>query len=191
MSTDFQLILTAGGLAMDACAAAAYLASGSPFIKWQHILILSVFFASLQATMPLLGIAIGKWSLPYIAAYSRWIAVVVFGFLGGRMLWTATFREHEIDAATLDWPNPLELCALGVATSVDAIAAGATLVLLGGAHNATKTVLAIGAATGVFVAGAAAAGRTAGPSLGRFCQWVGGACLFGLGMRSLLLIIAP
>lgn len=191
MSTDFQLILTAVGLAMDACAVAAYLGSGSPFIKWRHILVLSLLFGGMQGIMPLLGITLGKWGVGYVVAYARWISAAVFGFLGGRMLWTATFREHEIDAATLDWPNPMELFALAVATSIDALAAGATLVFVGGAANATKTVLVIGGVTGVLVAGAAAAGRTAGPSLGRFAQWVGGACLFGLGVRSLMQIIAP
>lgn len=191
MSTDLQLLLTAIGLALDACAAAAYLGSGSPFIKWRQILVLSVLFGSLQAVMPLIGIAIGKWGVVYVIAQARWISVAVFGFLGGRMLWSATFREHDIDSATLDWPTPLELLALAAATAVDGLAAGATLVLVGGAASATKTVLAIGAVTALLVAGAAAAGRTAGPSLGRFAQWAGGFCLLGLGMRSLLQIIAP
>ena len=82
-----ELFLLAIGLSMDACAVAASngishrrLAPGEPLAT-------AGVFGGFQGLMPLLGYLAGSRFLRYMARADHIIALMLLGYLGGRMLW--------------------------------------------------------------------------------------------------------
>ena len=178
-----ELFLLAIGLSMDACAVAASngishrrLAPGEPLAT-------AGVFGGFQGLMPLLGYLAGSRFLRYMARADHIIALMLLGYLGGRMLWAG------LTGGDSDSPASPEFCwktllLQGVATSIDALAVGVSLAAL--------------EAPILFAAGFIAAvtfcctllglwlGRVCGPSLGPRAQVLGGGILVAIGVKIFL-----
>ena len=128
-------VLLALALAMDAFAVA--LIQGARFRPAARgALSIGAVFGAFQGLMPLIGWGIGAVALVYVAAVDHWIAFGLLAFLGGRMI---IGGNGEDDAA----PRlaGMALLVAGVATSIDALAAGITLPTLGVAPLASRSVV--------------------------------------------------
>jgi putative Mn2+ efflux pump MntP len=169
--------LLALALAMDAFAVA--LAQGARFRPgWGGGIAIAVTFGLFQAVMPLAGWGIGELAFAYVAAVDHWIAFGLLTFLGVRMLGGHVGEEEPARALT-----GTALLVAGVATSVDALAAGITLPTL-----AVAPLIAAGLIGGVTLAlsGAGVAfGRVAGERWGPWAERAGGVILIGLGCKIL------
>jgi putative Mn2+ efflux pump MntP len=181
-----SIIALALGLAMDATAAAAACGVAAPAVRARHFALVAVYFGGFQALMPLLGWRLAAWIGPAIAAWDHWIAFVLLGGIGGKMLHGAWRGGHTgaSEAPAADPFGAKVLLGLAVATSIDAFAAGITLPMF-------EVPIAISLATiGVTTAAAAAlglaVGRRLGARLGRGLDALGGAVLIGLGAKILL-----
>ena len=75
--------------------------------------------------MPLLGWLLGRRFEAYITSVDHWIAFLLLGVIGGKMIWDAFHPEEESGGFDLR-----ELLALSVATSIDAMAVGITFAFL-------------------------------------------------------------
>jgi putative Mn2+ efflux pump MntP len=170
-------LLLALALAMDAFAVA--LTQGARFRpSAAGGLAIALTFGAFQALMPLIGWAIGAVALAYVEAIDHWIAFGLLSFLGVRMLGGRVGDEEASHALT-----GRALLIAGVATSIDALAAGITLPALG--VSPWLAVALIGLVTFAMSGAGVVLGRRAGDHLGEWAERAGGVILIGLGCRIL------
>jgi putative Mn2+ efflux pump MntP len=172
-----EALLLAFALAMDAFAVA--LTQGAKFrLDARGGLAIALTFGLFQAAMPLAGWAIGAVALAYVEAVDHWIAFGLLAFLGVRMLGGHVGEGEAARALT-----GRALLLAGVATSIDALAAGITLPTLG--VSPWLAAALIGLVTFVFSGVGVALGRRAGDHLGEWAERAGGVILIGLGVKIL------
>lgn len=174
MTAAFLLALA---LAMDAFAVA--LTQGARFRPdARGALAIALTFGVFQGIMPLIGWGIGAVALAYVAAVDHWIAFGLLAFLGGRMLIGSSGDDDDEKALT-----GRTLLIAGVATSIDALAAGITLPALGVAPLTAGLI--IGLVTFALSALGVALGRQAGDRFGPWAERLGGVILIALGAKIL------
>lgn len=170
-------ILLGLALAMDAFAVA--LTQGARFRPdARGALAIAATFGVFQAVMPLVGWGIGAVGMAYLAAVDHWIAFGLLTFLGARMLTGHVAEEEAAHALT-----GRALLVAGVATSVDALAAGITLPTLEIAPLAAAGL--IGAITFALSLAGVVLGRRAGDAFGPWAERAGGVILIALGCKIL------
>ena len=121
-----ELFLVGVGLSMDAFAVAICRGLGMKRLEWRQAFLVAVFFGGFQALMPALGWALGKQFERYIVNVDHWIAFLLLGYIGGKMIWDA-FHEEEACPASF---RVRELLLMAIATSIDALAVGITFAFL-------------------------------------------------------------
>ena len=170
-------LLLALALAMDAFAVA--LTQGARFRPTMAGgAAIAATFGVFQGVMPLIGWGIGAVAFAYISAIDHWIAFGLLAFLGIRMLGGHVGEEEAGHALT-----GKALLIAGVATSVDALAAGITLPTLD--VEPLVAGLVIGLVTLVLSGLGVALGRLAGDAFGEWAERLGGVILIALGARIL------
>lgn len=173
----FAALLLALALAMDAFAVA--LTQGARFRPgWGGGAAIALTFGVFQGAMPLIGWGIGAVAFTYIEAVDHWIAFGLLAFLGVRMLGGHVGEEEAAHALT-----GRALLVAGVATSIDALAAGITLPTLTMAPPLAAAL--IGVVTFVLSAAGVMLGRIAGDRWGAWAERAGGVILIGLGAKIL------
>jgi putative Mn2+ efflux pump MntP len=178
-----SIFLLALGLSMDAAAVSAARGLATPKLLPKHVLLVAGFFGGFQALMPLVGWLLGSRIGPLIQAWDHWIAFVLLAGLGGKMIWETTKKDEE-EEAPKDLYGLRVMVVLAIATSIDALAVGITLPMLGA--PLLLSVVTIGVTTAVLSALALFAGRRFGAVLGKRLDLVGGLVLIGLGLKILL-----
>lgn len=179
------LLLLSIGLAMDATAVAAARGLSVLSVRMRDALTIGLLFGFFQAGMPLVGWLAGAAFGPTFQAWDHWIAFVLLGGLGARMLHEARSGGDDVAPAPDDAPFALRsLLPLAVATSIDAAAAGVTLPLLGAPMAVSLGM--IGAVTAALSAGGALLGGRLGAMAGPRMGTLGGLVLIGLGLRTLV-----
>lgn len=175
------------GLAMDAVAVALVRGSVGERRSLRAVEV-GLFFGAAQGLMPLIGWSLGVAFASAIAAFDHWIAFVLLGFLGSRMLIQAASRDGEakVDAGRSHY---LGLSAAAIATSIDAAAAGVTLPLLG--QPVTTACFTIGALTAALCMAAYWLGTQAPQRYGKWAEAFGGIVLIGLGTSILIEHMSP
>lgn len=169
------------GLAMDALAVAIATGLTLDRVTPRHVFRLAFHFGLFQFLMPVLGWIAGRQVAGAIANYDHWIAFGLLVFVGGKMLWEAW--QGEVDRMRSDPTRGLMLVTLSVATSLDALAVGLSMALLGVSVWGPAIVI------GVMAAGLTALGIVFGSRLGRgWGRWadaLGGCVLLAIGARIL------
>ena len=164
-------------LAMDAVAVA--MVQGAVFRPgWRQTLLIAVMFGVFQGVMPVIGWGLAELSLEWIAAIDHWIAFVILGGLGLRMLFDGDEDEEAVPL------GGLALVLAAIAESIDALAAGVTLPTIGLPIALTCTV--IGVVTTLLSALAVWIGARLGARYGRTAEIVGGVILIALGIKIVL-----
>lgn len=122
----FTIFLIAIGLSMDSLAVSI---SGGMCLKrfsWHKAWKMATFMGVFQGGMTWLGWLLGYRFSAYITHFDHWIAFVLLGYLGGKMVYES-FKEEE--APVLSFSNKT-LLTLGIATSIDALAVGISMAFL-------------------------------------------------------------
>ncbi len=179
-----SILLLAVALAMDATAVAAARALLVPRIQTRHVLVVTILFGGFQALMPLFGWFAGSRLGPFVQAFAHWIAFLVLGAIGAKMLWEARSAQAEKATSGSDpFALPIML-TLALATSIDALAVGVTLPMLGAPLGLSLATIGITAAllstAGLFL------GRAFGGVLGKRLDMAGGVVLIALGCKVLV-----
>src|SRR5689334_15203164 len=113
------------GLAMDATAASAARGLAAPR---SEAVTLAPAFGGFQSAMAALGWLAG-WAIgPYIRAWEHWVAFGLLSLIGGKMIIDGV-RGGDATAEAAPATTALYV-GLGLATSIDAAAAGITLPLV-------------------------------------------------------------
>jgi putative Mn2+ efflux pump MntP len=179
----WSVVLLGAGVSADAFAAALALGVRKSRVTGGMVIIVGVVFALFQAAMPLIGWATASSFADLLAPVDHWIAFGLLGFLGVTMIRTAL----EPDAGDQGPPDRLvlgRLLILGLATSIDALAVGVSLVAVD--VWIVQVVLVIGAVTFLFSTAGVVAGHHAGLRFRRPAEFLGGLVLIAIGTRILL-----
>jgi len=170
-----EALVLAFGLSMDA--AAVSVARG--ISKTGERIAMPLVYGAAHALALSLGWLAGKTAGAWISDWDHWVAFVLLTAIGSKMI-LETFRKPSDEPGR---EGAMLYVMLVVATSIDAVAAGFTLPLLG-----VAPAIAI-AALGVISAACSALGyylgRHVGQRLGARLQWVGGLVLIAIAIRIL------
>lgn len=124
-----EILLIAVGLAMDAFAVALSAGATGHGQRVRPALRISFHFGLFQFLMPVIGWYLGVRLQQYIAGYDRWVAFGLLNLVGFHMLYESFQREP--DELPGDPTRGLRLVTLCVATSLDALAVGLSLAMIG------------------------------------------------------------
>ena len=175
--------IAALSLSMSADAFAASIARGaSTRPNWFGALKGGLVFGVVEAITPLLGWAVGLATASFVGAVDHWIAFILLGVVGGRMIWEALHREEDEGQGTTPVSGVrggLVLVATAIGTSIDAAAVGVSLALVG--EGILVIAAAIGFATFTMTTIGLGIGRIAGAQLGRAVEIAGGVVLITIG----------
>lgn len=97
--------------------------------KRKNSFLLAFFVGFFQALMPVIGWFIASSIYKYVEAFDHWIAFGIFLFLGLKFIKDA-FQENADKARAICCISWQCLFLIALATSIDALAAGATLYFL-------------------------------------------------------------
>ncbi len=170
------------GLAMDAFAVAIAAGLTIDPVTPRHVFRLGFHFGLFQFMMPVIGWLAGGKLTTYVHAYAHWVAFVLLAYVGGKMLAEAFLPEKE--RQTSDPTRGLRLVTLSVATSIDALAVGMSMALLGVSVWLPSIVIGIVAAALTVVG--MTFGNRIGSRWGRWAEVAGGLVLILLGLKFLV-----
>ena len=181
-----ELFLLGIGLAMDAFAVSFCKGLGMRRLNKKQALIIGLYFGGFQALMPLIGWLLGSQFQKYITSIDHWIAFILLGFIGGKMMIEAIREwneEETVDVmdAPLDHKNML---VLAVATSIDALAVGITFAFLD--TPIIEAITIIGITTMVISIIGVVVGNFFGSRYKSKAEFIGGLILVLLGLKILL-----
>ena len=117
------------GLAMDAFAVSIAVGLGLAQVTPRHTFRVAFHFGLFQFLMPVIGWSLGRQLSHYFKQYNHWVALVLLSLIGCKMLWEAG-AEHK-SRSRGDPTRGLMLITLSLATSIDALAVGVSMALLG------------------------------------------------------------
>lgn len=177
------LLAVAIALAMDAFAVAVVAGLTVRPMTGRHVFRLAFHFGLFQALMPVLGWAAGLGVHHYIARFDHWVAFGLLAFVGSRMVLGA-WRSDTPEAHGADPTRGWQLVVLSTATSIDALAVGLSLALLG--SSIATPAIVIGVVATAMTAVGMLMGRRIGASWGRRVELIGGLILVGIGARILM-----
>ena len=170
------------GLAMDAFSVSMANGLHEPGMSRSRMFGIAGVFAGFQALMPLIGWALGRQFEAYITSVDHWIAFLLLGYIGGKMIWDSF---HEDGKAACPAAFDLrELTMMAVATSIDALTVGITFAFL--SVPIGPAVALIGVITYVLSAIGVKAGGVVGEKGKSWAELAGGIVLILMGTKILL-----
>ena len=185
MAVFIELLLMGVGLAMDAFAVSICKGLGMKKVNKKQAVVIGVFFGGFQTLMPLIGWILGKQFERYITSVDHWIAFIMLGFIGGKMIVESLKKEEEEERKKSDKPLDLkEMFILAIATSIDALAIGITFAFLG--TPIIEAIAIIGIVTFLISIGGVYVGNFFGSKYKNKAEFAGGLILVLLGIKILL-----
>ena len=120
------LILIVMGLALSMDAFAVSLCNGLYIcgLKKSQGTIIALIFGTMQGIMPILGYYLGTLFLKYIEKYLPWISFAILTIIGIKMIIESIRKKEESKIKVFSLKSTL---IQGVATSIDALTVGITL----------------------------------------------------------------
>ena len=176
-----ELFLIGVGLSMDAFAVSICKGLTMRQMRWKQGAVIALFFGGFQALMPSIGWLLGKQFERYITSIDHWIAFLLLGYIGGKMIWDAFHGEDGSVSARFDLK---ELLLLAVATSIDALAVGITFAFL--QVRILPAAALIGCTTFVISLGGVWIGQRFGTRYKDRATLAGGVILCCIGLKILL-----
>lgn len=178
-------LLISLGLAMDAFAVAIGSGIALKKVKLHDALLVATFFGGFQLLMPLIGWIAGLGIREVISSMDHWIAFLLLGFIGGKMIHESIYEQEGLEEAKPSNPRNLYiLLGLAVATSIDALAVGLSVSLL------QTSIVELAVVIGIVTFALSFAGVYLGNRVGNFCEKqvtiLGGVILIGIGVKILL-----
>ena len=180
---DFvTIIAVAIGLSFDTFAVSlSYGVIQNRIVFWQAVRI-AITLAFFQAGLLVAGYFLGSLISEEVQAADHWIALGLLSFLGIRMIVEGIKQKEKEEIR--DHTKPLELLAVAVGTSIDALAVGISFALLD--IRIWLSWIIIGTVTFLASMTAIRIGKSAGKNLGQRVEIVGGLILISIGIKIFL-----
>jgi putative Mn2+ efflux pump MntP len=178
------IILIAFGVSMDAFAVSITNGMVLKEVRLKDALRIGGFFGLFQAIMPLIGWLVGTRFQGYISKLDHWIAFLMLGIIGGKMIYEAMKSKEEGCPTVGSQEKSLgnkALLLLAIATSIDALVVGVSFALFDVAI--IESVIIIGAITFVICLTGVLIGKKCGCLLGNYAEIVGGSVLVFIGVK--------
>jgi putative Mn2+ efflux pump MntP len=176
-----EILGIAAAVSMDSLAVAVAAGLSQRGLSFARAARLALSFGCAQASMIAIGWLVGRY-LHLLARASPWIACVLLGWVGARMIASAAHGERR---GNDDPTHAASLLVLSLGTSLDGFAVGVPLAGLGA--SLSSLVAIVGAVVTAFaLAGALLAARV-GRLWGRRAEFAGGVALCFIGARILFL----
>lgn len=169
-------------LAMDAFAVALGTGAVLSRLTGRHLFRLGFHFGLFQALMPVIGWLAGLTIIQWVEAWDHWIAFSLLAIIGGRMIYEAFSDEENTDDR--DPTKGLSLVLLSIATSIDALAVGFSLSVIG--VSIWMPALVIGLVAGVLTIVGMLLGGRIGDRWGSRVEIFGGLVLIAVGIKILI-----
>lgn len=180
---SITLLFTSLGLSMDACAVS--ISNGMCYgnIHKKQILTTAAAFGFFQAFMPVLGFFIGSAFSDAISFLDHWIALVLLGFIGGKMIIEAVreLKYPEVCITGAKTLTPKLLLLQAVATSIDALAVGIGFAVM--KVDVISAALYIGIITFINSIIGSHLGKKFGQLFKQKAEILGGVILIGIGIK--------
>lgn len=182
----FTLLLMGVGLSMDAFAVSICKGLSMRKVNKKQCLVIGLFFGGFQALMPFIGWVLGSQFEQYITSIDHWIAFILLGFIGGKMVVEAIREKDEaVEVEKMDPPLDLkEMFILAIATSIDALAVGITFAFL--QVPIVEAISIIGITTFVISVIGVYVGNFFGNRYKKKAELAGGMILILIGLKILL-----
>jgi len=168
-------------LAMDAFAVALGTGAFLSCLTGRHIFRLAFHFGLFQALMPVIGWLAGQTIVQFVSAWDHWIAFTLLVLIGGRMIREALSDEEK--PGDRDPTRGLSLVMLSIATSIDALAVGFSLSVIG--VSIWFPAFIIGVVAGTLTVVGMLAGCRISDRWGSRVEILGGLVLIAIGVRIL------
>jgi len=167
------------GLAMDACAMSMANGLNEPKMKFRKIFFISLMYGFFQGAMPLIGYLVGCQILTKIEWIIPWAALIILGYLGGKMIYVGIKGEEENEVKSIT----LKVIFLqAIATSIDALSVGFTI----SNYKLIEALVCVGCVTIItfgICLGAVYVGKKFGTKLGNKAILIGGIILVLIGIE--------
>ena len=174
-----EITLIAIGLAMDAFAVSVAVGPTKYLESKRARFRISFHFGLFQFLMPILGWLAGTTFVHYIDSVDHWLALALLGFVGGKMIKESFDKEQK--EYNLNPSRGWSLMLLSIATSIDALAVGLSLAMIGAKIWIPAMTI------GIITAALSLVGIYLGKSIGGACskraEFVGGIVLIFIGLK--------
>ena len=180
-----ELLLLAVGVSMDAFAVSICKGLAMKKATLKASMTCGLWFGGFQALMPTIGFFLGTLFAAAIQAVDHWVAFVLLAFIGGNMLKEAFSKDCDCCEDQNADLSVRTMFVMAVATSIDALAVGISLAMVGNV-NIWLAALFIGICTCGFSAAGVKIGNVFGSRFEKKAQMAGGFILVILGLKILL-----
>lgn len=178
-----EILLISISLAMDSFAVSICKGLSMKKMDWKSAIIIGLWFGIFQAGMPIIGYFLGSTFEQFITRIDHWIAFILLGIIGGKMIKESFNHSCESCNDDVTWKT---MIVLAVATSIDALAVGIAYVCGYGSNNAIVTFASVGIITFALSVLGVKIGNRFGDKYGAKAEFSGGLILVLLGTKILL-----
>lgn len=182
----WEILLLGVALSMDAFAVSMTNGMTEPNMRARKALFTAFLFGLFQFLMPVFGYFGGKILSVLVEKIAPWLSFVLLGFIGGKMSYDSFHEEKSSFRSS----GMGKLFLQAIATSIDALAVGVTLLAAEASSGLPFTVwgcaLDIGAVTFSLSLFAVFLGRKIGDRLSEKAQLFGGLILIAIGLKILI-----
>ncbi len=169
---------------MDVFAVSLGIGTGNRADDFRSRFRLAWHFGLFQAMMTVVGFWLGSTIINFISAFDHWLALGLLAYVGINMIRSGVKKEDEGEKEETRNPSKGRmLILLSVATSLDALAVGLSLAMMG-ADIVPISVL-IGVVSSVLSVVGLLFGAKLGEKFGKRMEIIGGIILIGIGLRVL------
>ena len=177
-----EVLIIAVSMAMDATAVCLGVGTTAHATALRPRLRLALHFGIFQFLMPILGWYAGATIAGYINAFDHWVTFGLLAFVGGRMIWSGFHPDEDVQKN--DPSRGWTLVLLSIAVSIDALAVGLSLGIIG--LTIWTPAVVIGIVTGLVSWLGLRLGNKLGEKFGKRMEIAGGIILILIGVRILL-----
>ena len=170
------------GLAMDTCAVSMANTLNEPQMKPGKMCLVAFMFGLFQCIMPLTGYFVGHAILSIIEKFVPWIALILLGFIGGKMIYEGIKNRKDIENKTGKILTFRALFVQAIATSIDALSVGFTIADYSVLMAVVCALIVAIVTFGISMAGLAL-GKKFGIKLGNEAKLLGGIILVLIGVE--------
>ena len=153
---------------------------------WRNAALCALFFGGFQVIMPLIGGLAGYSFERLVGSFDHWVAFALLGGVGCKMIFDS-FKKEEPEREVSASGELRTIFVLAIATSIDALAVGASLSL--GGHGYFEVILPVallmGGITGVLSALGVCLGQALAGLLKLRMELIAGLVLIALGVKML------